>query len=221
MTCEKCQQRERDEKKALSDCESQKKELQTKMTRLTVAAAVGGTLVGREVLQEAVDLMGSLTDLVGLEVIDNDWGVASNVGTPDLPVEDSSSGADVDPMLVHEESDNPGFGVAGYSLTASPLSTPEVGMIESLENYDVIFGNNVLTAQLQTPSVGGMENTVAEVPVFSDHQDFIKSEQEIMSGGTLPMGPISLLVLSLFWLVPAVFEYRSRMRYYRRWIEKE
>lgn len=94
-------------------------------------------------------------------------------------------------------------------------------MIESLENYDVIFGNNVLTAQLQTPSVGGMENTVAEVPVFSDHQDFIKSEQEIMSGGTLPMGPISLLVLSLFWLVPAVFEYRSRMRYYRRWIEKE
>ena len=124
-------------------------------------------------------------------------------------------------MLVHEESDNPGFGVAGYSLTASPLSTPEVGVIESLENYDVIFGNSVLTAQVQTPSVGGMEDTVAEVPVFSDHRDFIKSEQEIMSGGTLPLGPISLLVLSLFWLVPSVFEYRSRTRYYKRWIEKE
>jgi hypothetical protein len=94
-------------------------------------------------------------------------------------------------------------------------------MIESLENYDVIFGNSVLTAQVQTPSVGGMEDTVAEVPVFSDHKDFIKSEQEIMSGGTVPVGPMSLLVLSLFWLAPAVFEYRSRMRFYRRWIEKE
>ncbi len=221
MTCEKCQKREQDEKKALSDCESQKKELQTKMTRLTVAAAVGGTLVGREVLQEAADLMGSLTDLVGLKVIDNDWGVASNVGTPDLPVEDTSSSTDFDPMPVHEQSDYSGFGVAGYSQTASTLTTPEIGMIESLENYDVIFGNSVLTAQVQTPSVGGMENTVAEVPVFSDHKDFIKSEQEIMSGGTVPVGPMSLLVLSLFWLAPAVFEYRSRMRFYRRWIEKE
>jgi hypothetical protein len=221
VTCEKCQKREQDEKKALSDCESQKKELQTKMTRLTVAAAVGGTLVGREVLQEAADLMGSLTDLVGLKVIDNDWSVASNVGTPDLTVEDSSGGINVDPMPVHEQGDNPGFGVAGYSLTASTLPGAEISMIESLENYDVIFGNSVLTAQVQTPSVGGMEDTVAEVPVFSDHKDFIKSEQEIMSGGTVPVGPVSLLVLSLFWLVPAVFEYRSRMRFYRRWIEKE
>jgi hypothetical protein len=221
VTCEKCQQRERDEKKALSDCESQKKELQTKMTRLTVAAAVGGTLVGREVLQEAANLMGSLTDLVGLKVIDNDWGVASNVGTPDLTVEDSSSSTDFNPMPVHEQSDYSGFGVAGYSLTASTLTTPEIGMIESLENYDVIFGNSVLTAQVQTPFIGGMENTVAEVPVFSDHRDFIKSEQEIMSGVTLPLGPVSLLVLSLFWLIPSIFEHRSRTRYYKRWIEKE
>ena len=221
MTCEKCQKREQDEKKALTDCESQKKELQTKMTRMTVGAAVGGTLVGREILQEATSIVGSLTDLVGLKIVNNDRSVVSNVGAANLDVEDSSSTTNVESMPVHEESDNPGFGVAGYSLTASTLPGPEISMIESLENNDVIFGNSVLTTQLQTPYLGGVENTIAEVPVFSEQRDFIKSEQEIMSGSTVPLGPISLMVLSMFWLIPAVFEYRSRTRYYKRWNKKK
>tara|TARA_R100000654_G_scaffold8917_7_gene20718 strand:- start:1213 stop:1698 length:486 start_codon:yes stop_codon:yes gene_type:complete len=114
MSCPKCEQRAKDERQALSQCEKQQKQAAKVNQRMAIAVAVLSTLIGKE----AFDRFTQVTDVVNsLQVgkADNDDGesiyptsVASN---PKLPKPRPSTG-------------NTGLGFSdGYGvLTAIPGS---------------------------------------------------------------------------------------------------
>ena len=63
FTCPACERRAVEERKAASKCEQEVEELKTKASRLTLILVILATLVGKELLDEAIGLADSLPSL--------------------------------------------------------------------------------------------------------------------------------------------------------------
>lgn len=61
MTCPKCEKREKESEKCLSDCESRCKELETRSHRLQLVLVCMGTILGQEVLESAFSTADAVT----------------------------------------------------------------------------------------------------------------------------------------------------------------
>ncbi len=61
--CPACEKRAIDERKAASKCEHEVEELKTRASRLTLILVILATLVGKELLDEAIGLVDSLPSL--------------------------------------------------------------------------------------------------------------------------------------------------------------
>ncbi len=66
MTCPKCEKREKESEKCLSDCESRCKQLEARSHRLQLVLTCLGTVLGQEVLESAFSIADvvSSTELV-------------------------------------------------------------------------------------------------------------------------------------------------------------
>ena len=124
MTCPVCEKRALEEKKAASDCKQEVKQLEAKSVRLTIILTALGTLVGKELLDEAigladsVSLLGSAAPLVEdirVDRQDNDPGDEDRKDKPQQRIEvghDVSLRGEtvlfpyVPPLLVNLETDN-------------------------------------------------------------------------------------------------------------------
>ena len=70
MTCPVCEKRAVQEQKAASDCKQEVKQLEAKSARLTIVLTVLSTLVGKELLDEALALTDSITSLSAAPAIE-------------------------------------------------------------------------------------------------------------------------------------------------------
>ena len=82
--CPVCERRAVEERKAASKCEQEVKELETKSARLTIVLTVLATLVGKELLDEAIgiadsiSLIGSTAPSIKDVAIDSQYETADN-----------------------------------------------------------------------------------------------------------------------------------------------
>ena len=81
MTCPVCEKRALEEKKAASDCKQEVKQLEAKSARLTIILTALGTLVGKELLDEAIALTDSIPLLGAAPSVEQDVVYAD----PDQP----------------------------------------------------------------------------------------------------------------------------------------
>ena len=72
MTCPVCEKRALEEKKAASDCKQEVKQLEAKSVRLTIILTALGTLVGKELLDEAIALTDSIPLLGAAPSVEQD-----------------------------------------------------------------------------------------------------------------------------------------------------
>ena len=63
MACPECEKRQARDSKSASDCQQTVKQLEAKSARLTIALTVLSTLVGKELLDEAIGLADSIMGL--------------------------------------------------------------------------------------------------------------------------------------------------------------
>ena len=70
MTCPACEKRAVQEQNAASDCKQEVKQLEAKSARLTIVLTVLSTLVGKELLDEALALTDSITSLSSAPAIE-------------------------------------------------------------------------------------------------------------------------------------------------------
>ena len=124
FTCPACERRAVEERKAASRCEQEVKELESKASRLTIVLVILGTLVGKELLDEAVGLAdsvlllgsaGPLVEDIRVDRQDNDPGDEDRKDKPQQRIEvghDVSLRGEtvlfpyVPPLLVNLETDN-------------------------------------------------------------------------------------------------------------------
>ena len=72
MTCPICEKRALEEKKAASDCKQEVKQLEAKSARLTIILTALSTLVGKELLDEAIALTDSIPLLGAAPSVEQD-----------------------------------------------------------------------------------------------------------------------------------------------------
>jgi hypothetical protein len=72
MSCPVCEKRAALEQKAASDCKQEVKQLETKSARLTIVLTVLSTLVGKELLDEALALTDSIATLSAAPLVEKE-----------------------------------------------------------------------------------------------------------------------------------------------------
>jgi len=72
MSCPVCEKRAAQEQKAASDCKQEVKQLEAKSARLTIVLTVLSTLVGKELLDEALTLTDSITSLSAAPLVEQE-----------------------------------------------------------------------------------------------------------------------------------------------------
>lgn len=124
FTCPVCERRAVEERKAASKCEQEVEELKTRASRLTLILVILATLVGKELLDEAigladsVSLLGSAAPLVENIRVDRQDNDPGDEDRKDKPQQRIEVGHDVSlrgetvlfpyvpPLLVNLETDN-------------------------------------------------------------------------------------------------------------------
>ena len=147
MSCPVCEKRTAQEQKAASDCKQEVKQLETKSARLTIVLTVLSTLVGKELLDEALALTDSIvpftatTPIAEAVVVEAAAQDSGDADTQDRPEERLTVVHSV-PSLTSSPSFLSGVPALTPRLYDSPVATQIVGLS---------FSDNVMVPDTAAP----------------------------------------------------------------------
>lgn len=206
-----------DQKNALKKCEDSKSQLQKKLLTVGAAAIIGGTILGKDLVDKIADYIESFnkvknaaTGLVGMATPPIDMNNSpvenenENENEPDEESETESS-----PRVPYTS------GYAMDSLITSPLSYGDLGLIDMITMNDSSSPLEMLLEMNQEPVVGmDLSSMLMDFTTFGDNELILYFPEIEETPSFLEASPMvtvpSTSTMSVFMLLPAIRGRRRR-----------